>query len=269
MALLAKLTPKLRQIRMNNLPKRDKLILAGLFLSKFDQEGLQTLGFNGFVEAFNAFGYALGGKPSSIKNYRDEFDPFFPNPRKGWHIRPLRNHCRNILDLFGQLSLTSFAEFLTPLTNLHPVPPELLEIKEIADLAQDESSFAKRLITGVAAEHFFQTSFPSLTEFEAHTLTNVSQHGCGFDFRADPSKGTNFCAIEVKGLSGVNGGIMMTAKEHRVANHLRERYFLCVVRNFVVQPFLTIFQNPIHCGLDISCKERIETVTSWHARIAS
>ncbi len=52
---------------------RDKLILAGLYLSKFDAAGLQRLGFESFMEAFNVIGYALGGKPARIKNYRDEF----------------------------------------------------------------------------------------------------------------------------------------------------------------------------------------------------
>lgn len=254
---------------MNTLLKRDKLILAGLFLSKFDQEGLRTLGFSGFVEAFNAFGFGLGGRPASIKNYRDEFDPLFPNPRKGWHKRPLREHCREILDLFGHLSLSSFSQLIAPWTNLSLVPPELAEIKEIAEVELGDTSFAKRLITGVAAEHFFETSFPSLAEFQAYTLTNVSQYGCGFDFRADPSEGSDFFAIEVKGLSSVNGGIMMTAKEHRVANHLRGRYFLCVVRNFAERPYVSVFQDPIHCGLALSRKDRTETVTSWHARIVS
>lgn len=254
---------------MNSLSKRDKLILAGLFLSKFDQEGLQTLGFNGFVEAFNAFGFGLGGRPTSIKNYRDEFDPFFPNSRKGWHKRPLREHCRAILDLFGPLSLHAFSDLLAPWTNSSTIPLDLIEVKEICDIELGETSFAKRLITGVAAERFFQTSFPNLTEFQAHTLTNVSQYGCGFDFRADPVGGTNYCAIEVKGISSLNGGIMLTAKEHRVAKHLRDRYFLCVVRNFTEKPYISIFQDPIHCGLDLSRKERIETVVSWHTKIAS
>ena len=147
---------------MNSLSKRDKLIIAGLFLSKFDQEGLQTLGFSGFIEAFNAFGFGLEGRPASIKNYRDEFDPIFPNPRKGWHKRPLREHCREILDLFGHLSLSDFTELLLPWSNLSPIPSEMLDIKGIADGELSETSFAKRLITGVAAEHFFQTSFPGL-----------------------------------------------------------------------------------------------------------
>jgi len=49
---------------------RDKQILAGLFLSKFDLEGLNIFGLISFTEACNCLGYALGGRPASITNYR-------------------------------------------------------------------------------------------------------------------------------------------------------------------------------------------------------
>jgi len=39
---------------------REKLILAGLYLSKYDSLGLKKLGFENFVEAFNVIGYAMG-----------------------------------------------------------------------------------------------------------------------------------------------------------------------------------------------------------------
>ena len=70
---------------------RERLILVGLYLSKYDSVGVKKLGFDSFTEAFNVIGYALGSKPASIKNYRDEFDPFFPNRRKGWHKRQIRS----------------------------------------------------------------------------------------------------------------------------------------------------------------------------------
>ncbi|MDO4673877.1 hypothetical protein [Campylobacter sp.] len=36
----------------------------------------KSLDFSGFIEAFNVLGFVLQGKPSNIKNYRNEFDPF-------------------------------------------------------------------------------------------------------------------------------------------------------------------------------------------------
>jgi len=79
---------------------RESPIIAGLYLSKFDSLGLEELGFGSFVEAFNVIGYALGSKPASIKNYRDEFDPLFPNRRRGWHKRPIRDYCLKVFERF-------------------------------------------------------------------------------------------------------------------------------------------------------------------------
>src|SRR6202790_5830661 len=88
--------------------KREKLLLVGLYLSKYDSLGLKKLGFESFAEAFNVIGYALGSKPASIKNYRDEFDPFFPNRRKGWHKRQIRAYCHKVLKENKGLDFESF-----------------------------------------------------------------------------------------------------------------------------------------------------------------
>ena len=89
--------------------QREKLILAGLYLAKYDAAGLKALGFESFVEAFNVIGYGLGARPASIKNYRDEFDPLFPNARKGWHKRPTRDYCLKVFEEYKPLDLDSFA----------------------------------------------------------------------------------------------------------------------------------------------------------------
>ena len=44
----------------NDIPTREKSILSGLYLSKYDDAGLRELGFDSFVEAFNVIGFALG-----------------------------------------------------------------------------------------------------------------------------------------------------------------------------------------------------------------
>ncbi|MDD3323812.1 MAG: hypothetical protein PHN38_01635 [Sulfurospirillaceae bacterium] len=97
---------------IKKLTAREKAILAGLYLSKFDVEGLKFLGFENFTEAFNIIGLALAIKPASIKNYRDEFDPFFPNLRKGRHKREIRQYCKNIYDVFHTLNLIDFSLLL-------------------------------------------------------------------------------------------------------------------------------------------------------------
>ena len=96
----------------NIFSKRDKAILIGLYLSKFDEDGLGALGFQGFTQAYNTLGYSIGFKPTSIKNYRDEFDPYFPNKRKGWHKRVIRDYCKIFLDEFSPLKINAFTDLV-------------------------------------------------------------------------------------------------------------------------------------------------------------
>ena len=67
-----------------SLDNRDMAIVIGLYLSRFNQQALDAFEFTGFRQAYNVLGLSLGIKPKSINNYRDEFDPYFPNGRKGW-----------------------------------------------------------------------------------------------------------------------------------------------------------------------------------------
>src|ERR1039457_1599373 len=72
---------------------REKLILAGLYLSKYDSFGLRKLGFKSFKEAFNVIGYAMGSQP---------------NRRKGWHKRPTRDYCLKVFEKYKGLDFESF-----------------------------------------------------------------------------------------------------------------------------------------------------------------
>ncbi len=246
-------------------------MLAGLFLSKFDREGLAYLGFSSFREAFNAIGCALKGKPNSIKNHMQEFDPLLQNNRKGWHLRPLRDHCREAFERFGKLSIAEFSNMLAPLLlpGNRALPEGLEEIAAFEDDWFDNDSFSKRLVTGAAAEGFFESEFSRISEFAGHSLENVTQYGCGFDFRLQSEKPETFLAVEVKGIAGSGGEITMTEKEHRVAEYLQNRYFLCVVRNFVATPEIVLFRNPLSRDLGFVSRERKLTSLTWHARITA
>src|SRR5712672_2029720 len=96
------------ELNSHRIATREKLILVGLYLAKYDALGLKRLGFDNFVEAFNVIGYAMASKPASIKNYRDEFDPLFPNRRKGWHKRKTRIYCLKVFEEYRSLDLDSF-----------------------------------------------------------------------------------------------------------------------------------------------------------------
>ncbi|MHB1674702.1 MAG: protein NO VEIN domain-containing protein [Acidobacteriaceae bacterium] len=241
---------------------RQKLILSGLYLSKYDSAGLKNLGFENFAEAFNVIGYGLGSRPASIKNYRDEFDPLFPNERKGWHKRPIRDYCRAIFEEYKGLDLESFTGLVKSFFGYDGnVESEIVPTEK-----EDEgaSSFAQRLITGLAAEQYFESIHAELPEFKGYLMENTTRFGCGYDFRlrTEP-KHKDFLVVEVKGLKEQTGSLSMTPKEYDVASALRERFYLFVVRNFRESPSHSIFRDPLSSELHFRKTERVTIQVSW------
>jgi hypothetical protein len=248
-----------------DLTVRQKLILSGLYLSKFDSLGLKRVGFENFVEAFNVIGYALGSRPASIKNYRDEFDPFFPNNRKGWRKRPIREYCRDVYEQYRDIDLAEFTGLVKSFFGFDSNPP--IEDAQAEEL-DGASVFAQRLVTGLAAERYFESVHASLPVFQGLSLENTTRFGCGYDFRLrrEPAQ-HDFLAVEVKGLKEQSGNLSMTPKEYDAASTLKERFFLFIVRNFRETPHHTVFQNPISSGLHFRKKETVVTLVSWSTNV--
>ena len=249
---------------MHKFTHRKKLILVGLYLSKFNFHGLNFLGFGSFVEAYNVLGISIGGAPASIKNYRDEFDPLFPNARKGWHMRPLRAHCKEVLDQYGNLGQQAFAALIRAVICKVPVVESIAE-----ELDDDHESpgqtFAKRLITGLAAEQYFKLHHKSCVEFDGFEVEDTTRLGCGFDFKLNSPR--EYFGVEVKGLNEAKGSVSLTRKEYAVAGHLRDRYFLFVVKNFKEHPRHDIYRNPLNGNLSFIRIERAVTQVNWRVNL--
>lgn len=249
---------------MKKLSLREKSILAGLFLSKFNERGLKYLGFDNFTEAFNVIGLALEVKPASVKNYRDEFDPVFPNTRQGWHKREMREYCKDIYKSFKDLNIKEFSNLLKEIIYENHELDVLMD--QVAKKEDKESTFAKRLITGQAAEHYFKKNYIKIGVFKNYQIEDTTKHGCGFDFKLY-AENKEFLGIEVKGLNNSSGNIALTNKEYSVAQLLRRRYFLFVVKNFKEEPFHDYYENPLHSKLNFSRIETIVKQVSWSVSV--
>jgi len=59
---------------------------------------------------------------------------------------------------------------------------ELSSLEEMIDDA-NAGSFAKRLITGQAAEKYFESRFALVKPFQNCQIINTTALGCGFDYR--------------------------------------------------------------------------------------
>ena len=139
------------------------------------------------------------------------------------------------------------------------------QAKEESD--ESASGFAKRLITGLAAEHYFESVQPTLPEFQGFELENTTRLGCGYDFRLRPPKRERFLAVEVKGLRELTGNLSLTPKEYEAATAMRDRFYLFVVKNFQKSPLHEIFPDPLSCRLEFRRSERKVIQVSWLASV--
>lgn len=223
--------------------QRDKAVLMGLFISKFSEKALESFGFTTLKEAYNVFGYSVNIRPTSIKLYQQEFDPYFPNGRKGWHKRGLREYCRKLMEKVNDLSFEEFHRLINSF-----VLDEYVDIKDIRNnkrYSKERNFSANRQLTGKAAEEYFVMNYQNIAPFKNYSLKDTTNMGCGFDYKLS-LKSSNYY-VEVKGINESQGSILMTEKEYNMAEDLLERYCLFVVSNFKEEPFHQLFFNPVHC----------------------
>jgi len=63
-------------------------LYVSYYLSRFDDEAYQNLGFGKQLETHNKIGELLSVNSHTVKNWRDEFDPLFGH-RADWYQRPM------------------------------------------------------------------------------------------------------------------------------------------------------------------------------------
>lgn len=248
---------------IEKIDKRAKAILMGLFLSRFDKQALVSFGFTGFRQAFNVLGLSIGFNPNSIQNYRDEFDPYFPNQRKGWRNRNLRNYCKEYMDATADMSFNEFYNVIK-----YFLDGDIIEDKDIVKERRKVSRgfMANRLITGKAAEEYFVMNYQSIDTFHDFIIQDTTQMGCGFDFKLSLNQKNYY--VEVKGINEKSGSILMTEKEYNVADDLRDLYCLFIVSNFRKTPEHHIFFNPLYIPqLEFKRQEQIVTRISYSAKM--
>jgi hypothetical protein len=235
---------------------RTKAILIGLYLSKYSDIGLKELDLNSFQQAFNILGYSLGVKPSLIKNYRDEFDPLFPNNRKGRHKRPIREYCKVFYDQYLNIDFIVFSDLIKSFFIPNYQFEKFVKTIEKKDYSE---SISKRLLTGKSAEEYFKLEYNKIEIFKTYEIEDNTQMACGFDYKLTLS--SDFYCVEVKGLNDTTGNIQLTEKEFNIAKNLKSKYCLFIVTNFKDKPVHNFIFDPLNSRLKFKeiKKEIIQT----------
>lgn len=228
-----------------------KGMIVSYFLSREGKFAYEYLGFGTQAETHNAIGAKLGLKATYIKLTRDQFDSVTSSHRVGWYQRPLPRSRASIVAQFGPVSREALAALSARILDRDlprlevQVPANLVTVAETQ--TEDEASStaaSSRLITGRAAEKAFTDFFGDKQLPVPGTLVDCRDDGVGYDYRIDTTGLPHF--VEVKGLRGRSGGILMTSKEWLTARSYRDRYHLALVTSVDSTPEVRICSNPGH-----------------------
>ncbi|MDO8495236.1 MAG: DUF3883 domain-containing protein [bacterium] len=229
-------------------PQNELALVIAYYLSRFDKNGYLTLGYKSFNEAAREVGRILDVKPNTVKNMRDEFDPYHQNSRIGWK-RELRGSRLKILKAFQETDDETLLEIVKEiLYNIEFKKSE--EYGDIRTLFGDKKQgsylrspiFILRGPTGKNAESLFMKHFQNTTQPVKGKLIDCRDLGSGYDFEIQNENGSYF--IEVKGLSLSTGGILFTNKEWQTALRYGGKYYLVIVKYISVSPEIIMSQNP-------------------------
>lgn len=231
-------------------PENELAMIVAFYLSKFGKEGLRNLGFQSYTQAFTQVSSRLSVNHNSVKNWRDEFDPYYDNGRQGWSrtLRPSRQKVMLAFDDLSERALRAVVlDIISPEmrskveTELHPALQEIRALEK-PQKSRKSAEYVPRGPTGRMAEEFFLARFHAgLTPFHS-IVGDRRDDGVGFDFEV--LKDSQYVLLEIKGIAKQSGGITFTDKEWRVAGQKQNAYFLGVVVDIMEAPKIGFLQNP-------------------------
>jgi len=240
-----------------------KALIVGLYLSKFDKVAYEKLNFGNSTTTHSKIGEILSVNPNSIKNMRDEYDPYHPNNRAGWYQRPLRPSRQKVFETFTDLTELALRGVVLDILNQKHDESVLQIIEHISNSNENEAEagssneiiYTSRGITGEKAEKYFQNNWQSHYP-DYSNIENKTKDGCGYDFKLIADDNLEKY-IEVKGMKNTTGGILLTSKEWEVAIEQTNNFDLFIVSDINESRSVKIITNP---AKNLIPKKQVQTV---------
>jgi len=235
-------------------------LVLGYGMSRLDVAYLRARGCNTWRQAYAEAAVVLGEPIASFKNLRDEFDPVHPNPRRGWHRRPLRPNRQRVLDELQDVSDDALLELVCRIL-CRDEEATAEAVDSLAVTTRVAQNVAERLLTGRRAEEYFLAHSQWLVQVEAGDILDFRQAARGFDFGV---RGRDQVAIEVKGMKQKRGDIQFTDREWSEAKCRKGGYLLVVVGNLIADPVARVLADPYRT-LDARCAYQKSICAVWRS----
>ena len=231
-------------------------------MSRLDDRYLQSQGVRTWKAAFDRAAKALRVRPTSLKNLRDEFDPFHDNSRRGWRNRPLRPNRQRVMGDLSEVSDDALLESVNRILGGDARATEEL-LDSLVEVRPAVHNVAERLLTGRRAENLFLDKCESWIGIPRSQVLDRRDCAVGFDFAV---AGLPERAIEVKGMKGYSGAIQFTDREWSEAKIRGAEYWLVVVGNLAALPVFQLWKDPQHV-LIAQCRYQRSVAAVWTSRV--
>ena len=236
-------------------------MLAGYYLSRFDKIAYGRFSGNSQSIVHRYLADRIGVPASSVKLWRDEFDPIHANSRQGWHKRKMAPSRLRMAEMLGTVSEVGVYRLLVDcLENDNADILELLEELN-ARIEDPDQIVSTRSLTGELAETRFIKWFQTGESLFTAPLQDCRLLQCGYDFLAFHDGAPAY--IEVKGLKDIRVGVLMTDKEWATCVELGDQYFMILVRSVEsTRPPIEVYRNPADT---LNARQNVATViqVSW------
>jgi len=238
-------------------------LIIGYAMSRLDVEYFRYRNARNWRAVYDEAAQALAVRASSIKNLRDEFDPFHSNNRRGWHKRPIKPSRQRVLEDLKDLSDDALMALVDRIL-LRDEDATAEAVDSLAAVPRTAHNVAERLLTGRRAEDYFLTHSEVLVGIKHAELVDHRQLACGFDFGI---KNRPELGIEVKGLKPVKGEILFTDREWSEARARGNNYWLVVIGNLDSAPKGKVVRDP-YSVLEASCSYQVTVAAVWRSRMS-
>ena len=216
------------------------VLVVGYAMSRLDTNYLTARGHRTWKAAIEEAARAFSVPATSVRNVRDEFDPYHDNPRRGWRNRPMQPSRVRVLEDLREVGADALLVLVDQLLARDP-SAAADAVDALAVAPRPIHNVAERLLTGRRAESYFLAHTRELVQLNVADLIDCRDAACGYDFA---ESGTGGRVIEVKGLKANRGEILFTDREWTEAASRGAHYWLIVVGRLDDVPGARVIENP-------------------------
>lgn len=149
--------------------------IVGYYLSRFDRDAYQKLGFGNITDTHKIIGSILEVPYFTVQNRRDDFDPYFENPRQGRRNKPLTPFKIEIYHGFKAYSEKELYDLVCKILNNPTMNFE--DIFDSDDVADDTLIFPDE-IAEIELKRIFKEGAVSQVTVNSYERNNQARKEC-------------------------------------------------------------------------------------------